>query len=1004
MATDTLAGKLVQSDHFDGIAKIYRVDREAKTASIGFFESPAKKLARTLEVPLSSLRKASLSEATNLYFLDEETGILRRGQFGGTRPNNMLLVFLAGEIGVEVSEQHIFVPNIPVGSYHDVENLILNRVFDGSIDPDADKSKKHAKRRSDFIETYLKQKSISGGFPGFLASSVELESHQIAVVKRIQQDTIRKYLLADEVGLGKTIEAGLLILNHLYERTGNVNVLISVPANLVEQWEDELATRFYIDSSSLSDGSSLEVISHEELSLYDDSVLTMLVVDEAHQVVPSSTEGVDPIYSAHQHYCDVSEETLLLTGTPVGGNELQYLGLLSLLSPSDYSFDSIGLTKFKRRLDIQCNVGGIYASLRHEAGDAVIATNLARLRDIAEESELLSMVERASELYDPFFGEDTEEREDLLSSIRSYIERNFKLFHRMIRNRRDVADIASLFPGLAGAVVEYFEVSGESLEDLVLRYFEQSSIVDIEDSSTDLKKLYALIDSYFSGPLSLLETVKTGKVEFQGFTTSEVEKIVKACVVARSHAMQQTAENWLEKCPNGLVLVYLDDEGERLHFIDCLGSSSILRPVEVTNEERYRHADLAEFNVYVGGRAMEDGFNFHGVDRLVVHGSLPRTLQRFEQRMGRVNRYSANLRGVKAVPSVIVAPSTEGVYWKWADLLSKHVGVFDKTLASIINPIEKSLGLMWEEVLRSGIKVLDSWGSDVLSGKNGIIERETRAVQGQEVLLVMENEILAANAFSLALSDYEEDEGSEESNKFNPWITKTLKLTKRREGNSEAFRYAYKTAKSNYDRQSLLNYRAFRRKCYFGLDFSGESEDSTFPMSMSRSYVSANPGTIPCRYGVPFIDAIYELLLDDPRGVTSGQVYFDIEKAQRGIPPDLKLAFRIEWVSGIKTLSRQAQVLNSQSDNLKVTWVDQAGNVTEDDPNAPTTDKKYAKLDLIPSTWVSLDQGNYLSEKDWRYFSENAFEKSREFLLASGFADNKKGLLPISCYARVVLD
>ena len=1004
MESDPLIGKLVQSDHFEGIAKIFEVDRELKTATVGFFLSPDSRLDGSIVLPISHLRKAFLSESTNLYFVDADTGIMRRGQYGGVRPNDMLLVFLSGETGVEVSEKDIFVPNIPNGLYHDVESLIANRVFDGSIDPDANKSKKHAKRRSDFIETYLKQKSISGGFPGFLASSVELESHQIAVVKRIQQDSVRKYLLADEVGLGKTIEAGLLVLNHLYERTGNVRVLISVPANLVDQWETELFSRFHIDSSSLSEGSTLEVIAHEELIFCDNSDITMLVVDEAHQIVPKTTKNTDAVFKTHQFCCEVSEETFLITGTPIGGNELQYLGLLSLLSPADYSFDSSGLEKFRRRLAVQSNVGSIYASLRPEFGDAVIYSNLTGPRKISDDDTFTALIERATELYHPFFDEDSPEKVELLNSIRIYIEENFKLFHRMIRNRRDIADISSLFPGLAGASVEYYEESAGSLEDLVLRYLEDVTTPIGEDRVADTDTLCTLLDCYFSGPISLLESVDAGILHFEGSTSETLATIVSGCLKARALAIQKVAEDWLEKSANGLVLVYLDDVQERSNLVDTLTASSLLRPIEITSDNRYTNEEMAEFNVYIGGRAMEDGFNFHGLDRLIIHGSLPRKLQRFEQRMGRVNRYSANLRGIKAVPSVILAPTLEGVYRKWADLLAEHVGVFDKTLASIISPIETSLDNMWNELLHKGVKVLDSWGPEVLSGEDGLIERETRLVKSQESLLVMEREILEANEFSMALSDYEEEEGSEESCKYNPWITRTLKLTRRREGDSDAFRYAYKTAKGNRDRQSLLDYRVFRRKCYFGLDFSSESEDSTFPMSMSRSYVSANPGTIPCRFGVPFIDAIYELLLEDPRGLTSGQVYFDLEKAQRGIAPNLKIAFRIEWVNGIKSLSRKAQSNVDSKEYLTVTWVDQAGNVTKEDVSEPSTAKQYAKLDLIPTTWANLHQGNYLSEKDWHYFSATAFEKAREFLMSQGFADDPSSLLPISCFVRVVLD
>ncbi|MCV6072035.1 SNF2-related protein, partial [Escherichia coli] len=76
------------------------------------------------------------------------------------------------------------------------------------------------------------------------SSAVELEPHQLAVVRRVLQDKDPKYILADEVGLGKTIEAGMVIREHALEATGHVSMLIAVPAPLVSQWREELAERF----------------------------------------------------------------------------------------------------------------------------------------------------------------------------------------------------------------------------------------------------------------------------------------------------------------------------------------------------------------------------------------------------------------------------------------------------------------------------------------------------------------------------------------------------------------------------------------------------------------------------------------------------------------------------------------------------------------------------------------------------------------------------------------
>jgi ATP-dependent helicase HepA len=65
--------------------------------------------------------------------------------------------------------------------------------------------------RSEFVRHLVYQHQVNKGLPALISSSIELVPHQVAVVHRVLHDPFQRYLLADEVGLGKTIEAGALI-------------------------------------------------------------------------------------------------------------------------------------------------------------------------------------------------------------------------------------------------------------------------------------------------------------------------------------------------------------------------------------------------------------------------------------------------------------------------------------------------------------------------------------------------------------------------------------------------------------------------------------------------------------------------------------------------------------------------------------------------------------------------------------------------------------------------
>jgi ATP-dependent helicase HepA len=100
--------------------------------------------------------------------------------------------------------------------------------------------------RRKFVRSAIAQRAAAMGMPALTSSSVELEAHQIEVVRRILQDPVQRYLLADEVGLGKTVEAGILIRQCILDAGDCSSVLVIVPEALVPQWRSELESKFFL--------------------------------------------------------------------------------------------------------------------------------------------------------------------------------------------------------------------------------------------------------------------------------------------------------------------------------------------------------------------------------------------------------------------------------------------------------------------------------------------------------------------------------------------------------------------------------------------------------------------------------------------------------------------------------------------------------------------------------------------------------------------------------------
>jgi ATP-dependent helicase HepA len=65
--------------------------------------------------------------------------------------------------------------------------------------------------RAAIVRHFLEQRGGYKGLTGLASSSIELIQHQVTVIRRVLGDPVQRYILADEVGLGKTIEAGVLV-------------------------------------------------------------------------------------------------------------------------------------------------------------------------------------------------------------------------------------------------------------------------------------------------------------------------------------------------------------------------------------------------------------------------------------------------------------------------------------------------------------------------------------------------------------------------------------------------------------------------------------------------------------------------------------------------------------------------------------------------------------------------------------------------------------------------
>jgi superfamily II DNA or RNA helicase len=190
-------------------------------------------------------------------------------------------------------------------------------------------------------------------------SAVDPLPHQIrAVYGELLPRTPLRFLLADDPGAGKTIMAGLYA-KELMLRGDLTRMLIVAPGGLVEQWQDELATKFGMTAELLSREminsqvdanpftrhplliARMDQLARNDdlLTLLDDSEWDLIVVDEAHRMSANWWAGeLDTTrrYELGQRLDRITRHLLLMTATPHSGNEASFQAFMALLDPDRF--------------------------------------------------------------------------------------------------------------------------------------------------------------------------------------------------------------------------------------------------------------------------------------------------------------------------------------------------------------------------------------------------------------------------------------------------------------------------------------------------------------------------------------------------------------------------------------------------------------------------------------------------------------------------------------------
>lgn len=184
---------------------------------------------------------------------------------------------------------------------------------------------------------------------------VDMNPHQVeAALFALKSPLAKGVLLADEVGLGKTIEAGLVIAQRWAEQKRRI--LLIVPASLRKQWQQELSEKFSLPSVILEaktykdalkagqtrpfyDAKGIVLTSYEFAARFADEVAgvpwNLVVFDEAHRLRNVYKKGVSKRAKALRKALKTPFK-ILLTATPLQNSLMELYGLVSIIDPTHF--------------------------------------------------------------------------------------------------------------------------------------------------------------------------------------------------------------------------------------------------------------------------------------------------------------------------------------------------------------------------------------------------------------------------------------------------------------------------------------------------------------------------------------------------------------------------------------------------------------------------------------------------------------------------------------------
>lgn len=640
-------------------------------------------------------------------------------------------------------------------------------------------------------------------------AQVDLNPHQVeSALFAFKSPLSKGAILADEVGLGKTIEAGILLSQLWAER--RKKLLIICPANLRKQWSQELYDKFFLDSIILENKNFNEFVKSGKRNPFDQNKIIicsyqfarakadlmqliswdLAVIDEAHRLrnvyKPTNKIG-NAIKEALSH-----SRKALLTATPLQNSLLELYGLVSIIDEHTFGDIKSFRSQFLRTVE-----GENYQDLRDRLKSVCIRNLRRQVQEYIRYTNRIPLTIKF---------EPSDDEQKLYEAVSDYLQK--ELLYALPASQRHLMTLIlrkllasssfaiagtlnSLIKKLHQVIKDHQKVSvfEEVSEDYEL--FEEQAEEWEEDEQTDdnslteadidaIKLEITELEKFRDLAESIKHNAKGEKLLTalkEGFSKMDKHANKKAIIFTESTRTQNYLFNLLsEQYPNKIVLFNGSNNDETSNKVYKSWLATNKGTDKVTGSPTAdKRAALVEYfrndaTIMIATEAAAEGINLQFCS-LLINYDLPWNPQRIEQRIGRCHRYGqkydvvvVNFLNVKNAADIRVFQLLDEKF----KLFSGVFGASDDVLGSIESGVdfEKRIAEIYQKY-RTEQEIIEQF--DLLQ-KELDEQINSKMLSTRETLLAnFDDEVL--DKLKIRLS-----ESREYINKYEQWLWAVTKF------------------------------------------------------------------------------------------------------------------------------------------------------------------------------------------------------------------------------------